>query len=347
MQVKIEQLPASLQKSLAPVYLISGEEPLQIGEAADQIRLAAKKADYLTREVVDIEQGGEWSLLSDAAESLPLFSEKKLIDLRLPSAKPGGDGGKTLTAYCNNPPENTLLLITAGKLDAAARKSAWYQALDKLGVCIQVWPLQGGELLHWLQNRADKKGMRLDKAAAQSLAARIEGNLLAAAQEIEKLYILHGNTLITKAMIEADVANSARFDVYDLSDAVLGGRLNRSVRILNALKAEGIAAPVILWSLSRDARTLLNVKADLKQGAHADSVFKKYQIWDKRKTVIQQAQARLKTADLHGILQHCAFADRQIKGQSDGDGWESLFEICLRFVNGGHAGLLSGRPTGQ
>jgi len=182
MRLKLDQLTGALQKELAPVYLVSGDEPLQLGEAADDIPRAARTAGYLTREVIAIDTGNEWPQLTLEAESLSIFSDKKLIDLRLPSGKPGLEGGKALSAYCQRPPEDTVLLITAGKLDSAAQKSQWFQTLDKIAITVQVWPLQGPELLQWLQRRAERKGMHLDAEALKSLAVRVEGNLLAAAQ---------------------------------------------------------------------------------------------------------------------------------------------------------------------
>jgi DNA polymerase-3 subunit delta len=340
MSINGEQLRANLQKSLAPVYLISGDEPLQLGEAADEIRLAAKQADYNTREVISIDSGNEWQQLPDEASSLSIFSDKKLIDLRLPSAKPGNEGSKALISYCQNPPPDTLLLITTGKLDTSSQKSQWFQAIDKIGVFVQVWPLQGAQLLQWLQTRAERRGMQMDGDALKCLAGRIEGNLLAAAQEIEKLYILHGKTRINSAMIEDEVADSARFDVFGLSDDLLAGNLNRAINILNNLRAEGIATPIILWALSREARTLFNIKMELKQGGQTDAVFKKFQVWDKRKAAVQQALSRLKSQDLQSILKLSAIADQQIKGQLAGDCWESLFGICLRFVKGNQAVLI-------
>lgn len=331
MRLKVDQLGATLQKGLAPVYLVSGDEPLQLGEAADDIRQAARLGGYTTREVISIDNGSEWHRLTAEAESLSIFSDKKLIDLRLPSGKPGVEGGKLLSEYCRNLPDDTLLLISAGKLENATLKSQWFQALDNVGVFVQVWPLQGSELAQWLQRRGERKGMRFEVDAVKSLAARIEGNLLAAAQEIEKLYILHGQSRITKAMIEDDVADSARFDVFKLMDALLAGKLNRAVKILEGLRSEGIAAPVVLWAVSREARNLLNIVTDLKQGGHQDGVFKKYQIWDKRKPLVQDALIRLKSKDLQKILQISATADQQIKGQLPGDGWESLFAICLAY----------------
>lgn len=335
MRLKADQFEAVLNKSLAPIYLISGDEPLQLGEAADAVRAAARRADYHVREVISIETGNEWPQLSTEADSLSIFADKKLIDLRLPSGKPGLEGSKALQAYCQNLSADTVLLITTGKLESASLKAQWFQSLDNAGVTVQVWPLQGQELMSWLQRRAERKGMHLENDAVKSLAARIEGNLLAAAQEIEKLYILHGQTRINKTMIEDDVADSARFDVFKLIDALLAGKLNRSIKILNGLKAGGVAAPVVLWAISREIRTLFNIKTELKQGGHQDATFKKFQIWDKRKQQIQEGLQRLDSAHLQRLLSLSANADKQIKGQQAGDEWESLFTICSVFCNPG------------
>lgn len=331
MRVKPEQLEGALHKALLPVYLVCGDEPLQVGETADAIRAAARQADYNVREVISIDHGNEWPQLSEEADSLSIFADKKVIDLRLPSAKPGNEGSKALSAYCQRLPADTVLLITTGKLDAAAQKSAWFQAIDEVGAIVQVWPLQGPELLGWLQRRAERKSMRLEQDAVKSLASRIEGNLLAAAQEIEKLFILHGKAAINKAMIDAAVADSSRFDVFKLADALLAGKHNRAVKILSGLKAEGVAVPVVLWALSREARVLFSLKSELKQGGHQDAVFKHHQIWDKRKPMVQDALRRLSIGDIESLLFASAKADTQAKGQASGDEWETLFNICLKF----------------
>ncbi|MCQ8104569.1 DNA polymerase III subunit delta [Methylomonas sp. SURF-2] len=331
MRVKPDQLEEALRQSLRPVYLITGDEPLQVGEAADAVRAAARRAEYTVREVIAIEQGNEWPQLAEEADSLSIFADKKLIDLRLPSAKPGQEGSKALTAYCQRLPADTLLLITAGKIDAAGQKSQWFQAIEHLGAVVQVWPLQGPELLAWLRRRAERKGMRLEPDALKSLAGRIEGNLLAAAQEIEKLFILYGQASINKAAIDAAVADSSRFDVFKLTDALLAGKRNRAVKILNGLKAEGVAAPVVLWALSREARVLFNLQADLAQGGHRDAVFKRHQIRDMRRPLLQEALGRLAVGDIESLLLHCAKADAQAKGQAGGDAWETLFHICSEF----------------
>lgn len=333
MRLRPEQLSTALQKSLAPVYFISGDEPLQLGETADEIRSAAKKAGFSVREVLSVESGFEWNALRQEAGSFSIFAEQKIIDLRIPSGKPGTEGAKALVEYCDLLPADTVLLISAGKLPGSAQKSRWFQALEKVGVVIQVWPLQGFELLQWLQRRSQKKGMQVDAQALKLLASRIEGNLLAAAQEIEKLYILHGSHPISRQAVENLVADSARFDVFKLLDSLLLGQNNRAIRILHGLKAEGVAAPVVLWALSREARNLFNIKIELNQGGNKQSVLKKYQIWDKRKQMVNTALNRLKHTDIEEIILLCAKADRQIKGQLQGDCWESLFSITQLFCS--------------
>jgi DNA polymerase-3 subunit delta len=331
MRLKADQLESALQKNLKPVYLISGDEPLQLGEAADAVRNAARRAGYAVREVIAIETGNEWPQLSVEAESLSIFADQKLIDLRLPSGKPGQEGSKVLQSYCKNPPDDTLLLITAGKIESSAQKSQWLQAIDSIGAVIQVWPLQGSELQNWLQRRAERKGMHLDNEAARSLVGRIEGNLLAAAQEIEKLFILHGPTRIDKAMIDAAVADSSRFDVFKLMDSLLAGKLNRSIKILHSLQADGTAAPVVLWAINREIRSLYQLKTAQTQGDNLEAVFKKLQVWDIRKPLFQDALRRVDERQIQALLTSSAKADQQIKGQQAGDEWESLFKICADF----------------
>lgn len=330
MRLKSEQLDGALKK-LAAVYLVSGDEPLQLGESADAIRKAAKDAGYNTREVFSVETGFEWNELLVAADSLSIFADKKLIDLRMPAAKPGTEGAKVLSEYCQRLPEDSILLITTAKLTAATLKSKWCQSIDRVGVIVQVWPLEGVNLIQWLQRRARKRGLQIEQNGLNVLASRIEGNLLAASQEIEKLYILHGEGVISKQAVEDAVTDSARFDVFKLTDCVLAGRVSRAIKILNGLKAEGIAAPVVLWALARETRMLINIKIALGQGQNKDLVFKKNGLWDKRKQLVNAVLPRMEMNDLQQALLLSSKIDRQIKGQERGDCWESLLSLCLLF----------------
>ncbi len=330
MRLKPEQVNAAL-KQLAPVYFVTGDEPLQQGEVADAIRLAAKKSGYSTREVLSVETGFEWGDLALAADSMSLFADKKIIDLRLPSGKPGIEGAKALIDYCQRLPEDNLLLITAPKVTGATLKTKWCQAIDQSGVIVQVWPPDGTTLIQWLQRRAQKRGLLVAEDGIKVLASRIEGNLLAASQEIEKLYILYGSDSISKQAVEQAVADSSRFDVFKLSDCMLSGRMGRAVKILNGLKAEGIALPVIVWALSKEIRMLINIKTAISQGQNKEQVLKNNRLWDKRKQLVSNAIARIDTQVLQQALLLCSKADRQIKGREQGDCWETLLSLCMLF----------------
>ncbi len=333
MQLKSEQLAAALKKDLSPVYFISGDEPLQLGEMADAIRAAARKAGYDTREVLAVDAAFSWNALTEAAGSLSIFADKKIIDLRLATGSPGVDGAKALIAYCEHPPEDTLLLITAAKLASASLKTRWFQALDKAGCVIKVWPLDGQDLIRWVQQRMLARGLKAETDGIRILADRIEGNLLAAAQEIEKLYVLYGEGQLSRQQIVDVVADSSRFDVFKLMDSVLAAKVGRILKILSGLKAEGVAAPVVLWALTREVRVLIKIKRALASGQNRAAVFKNNQIWDKRQQLVSEALTRLSETDLNNILSLSAKADRQIKGREQGEPWETLFATCLMFAS--------------
>lgn len=333
MRIKPDQLNATLQKGLLPIYFISGDEPLQLGELADAIRKAAKQASFENREILSAETGFEWRQLAFAADSMSIFADKKIIDLRIPSGTPGAEGAKALSNYCDRLPEDTLLLITAGKVAGSSLKSKWLEALDKKGVVIQVWPLEGQDLLRWLEQRMHQRGLSTDTEGLRILASRIEGNLLAAAQEIEKLYVLYGTGKLSSQQIFDVVADSSRYDVFKLMDCVLAANVSRILKVLSGLRSEGIAPPIVLWALTRDARLLIKIKLALSQGQNKDLVFKNNQIWDKRKQLVSNALNRLSDHDLNEVLVLSAKADRQIKGQEQGDVWEILLAICLKFAS--------------
>lgn len=332
MQLKAQQLPEAVARKLAPLYVLSGDEPLQLGEAAGQVRNAARSAGYTGRETFVADAKFNWNNLSTAASSVSLFSDKTIIEITLPTNKLGNEGSKALLAYCNRLPENNLLMLQLPKLDRAQLKNKWLQAAAKVGVIVQVWPIDGNNLLQWLGQRARQAGLQVEAPALQVLAASTEGNLLAADQEIKKLFILHGGTAICKETLLSSVANSARFNVFKLSDCVLAGRIGRANRILNSLRGEGVAAPVVLWALTRDTRLLLQLKTALAAGQKQDQLFNEYRLWDSRKQLVAGALAKLKTQQLTAMLQLAAQADRQIKGAQVGDCWDTLLAYCVLFA---------------
>lgn len=329
MWLKATQLDSDLKRQLLPVYFISGDEPLQLGEAADAVRQAAKTKGYESRELFTMDAHFSWPDFLQAADSMSIFADKKVIDLRLPSGKPGIEGSKALVNYCQRLPEDTVLLISAGKLEKSAKKTKWVTTLEKHGIAIQVWPLEGADFLQWLEQRLQRKGLSTDKQGLKLIASRVEGNLLAATQEIEKLYVLFGQGVLTVEQIRVVLVDASRYDVFNLVDAALSGRVDRVTKILAAVKQEGVVAPVVLWALSREIRSLINIQQQLDAGQPQNSVFMKHQVWDNRKKLVSHALNKLNQKALMSSLLVAAKADRQMKGQEEGDCWQSLLQICL------------------
>jgi DNA polymerase-3 subunit delta len=333
MQLKPEQLDAHLRKQLAPIYFISGDEPLRVMEAADAVRAAARRQGYDERDVLMVQAGFDWDSLMSEAGNLSLFSQRRVIDLRLPGGKPGADGSKALRAYAESPPDDTLLLVTAGKLEPSARKGKWVQALEKAGVVVFVWPLKGQEFNAWVAQRMRQRGLQPTAEAVTLLADRVEGNLLACMQEIEKLYLLQGEGEVDAGAILALVADNARYDVFVLVDSALAGEAARSIRILQGLRAAGIVPQIVLWALSREIRQLAAMTAVLASGQPVQAVMTRYRIWPaERKSMVAAALQRLSVTQCNTLLQHCACVDRISKGQAAGNAWDELLQLTLNLA---------------
>ena len=332
MQLTPDKLDAHLTRQLAPVYFISGDEPLRVMEAADAVRAAARSQGYDEREILTVQSGFDWDSLLSGAGNLSLFSQRRLIELRLPTGKPGTDGARTLRAYTEQLPEDTVLLITAGKLDPAARKSKWVQVLDKAGVVIFVWPLNAREFNAWVQQRMRQRGLEPTPEAVALLADRVEGNLLACVQEIDKLTLLQDDGVVDAAAILSLVGDNARYDVYGLVDSALSGDGTRSVRILHGLCAEAVAPQVVVWALAREIRQLAAMAAVVASGQSVQQVLTQYRVWAARKTVVGKALTRLAVSDYHAMLQQCAQIDRVSKGQAAGRVWDELLHLILQLA---------------
>ena len=271
---------------LKPVYLIAGEEHLLVLEAADALRTRAKQLGYAEREILDVDQRFDWNALAQSASAMSLFATRKLIDLRLPTGKAGREGGAAIAEYCANPPPDTVLLITALEWSRRDHEpSAWVGAVDKAGTYVPVWPMKLEELPGWIGQRMASRGLHPDAGAIAALAERVEGNSLAATQEIDKLALLHGSAPLDANTLEELVADSARFDVFKLIDAALRGDATRALRILEGLRAEGEQVPalmgMVLYKLQQLARGEISARAErrhwdvcLQQAARVDRVSK-------------------------------------------------------------------------
>lgn len=331
-QVRSEQLAAQVQRELAPVYFIHGDETLLVNECADSIRAAARGQGYSEREVFHVDAGFDWNRLLTACGSLSLFSERRLLELRLPGGKPGREGAAALTDYAQQVPEDTLLMILSAKLEPAARRSKWVQALDRAGVSVAVWPVDAGQLPAWIDQRLRAHGMHASHEALQALADRVEGNLLAADQEIEKLYLLHGAGEVDLETVTELVTDSARYDVYKLVDSALAGDAVHAQRVLAGLRGEGVEQVLVLWALTREIRSLAGMSRDVAGGTSPARVLAAHHVWDKRKALVGGALQRIRAPQWWSLLQRCTAIDRIIKGRAAGNGWDELLQLVLRLA---------------
>ena len=258
MKIRQDQLSATLSKELAPVYLISGDDPLLIMEASDDIRAAARKAGIDERDLFHAEGSFDWNHLRDEASAMSLFASRRVLEVRIPNGKPS-DKGEALLALINNPNPDNLLLIVCPRLDSSMQRAAWVKAAEKQGVWLPLWPIERNDYPGWLKRRLQQAGLQIEPAALALLAQQTEGNLLAAVQEIEKLRLL-GTQSISEDLIQQAIGDSSRFDAFGLADACLLGQLAEAVRILNHLQAEGVEAIMILGALLRKIRQLLALK---------------------------------------------------------------------------------------
>lgn len=332
MKLNSTQLGKHLQGNLSPVYVVSGDEPLLCQEATDAIRAAARQQGFSERQVFNAENNFDWGNLLQASASLSLFADKRLLELRLPNGKPS-DKGAALLEYLARPAEDSILLINLPKLDGSTQKSKWAKALIEGAQTqfMQIWPVDAHQLPQWIRQRLAQSGLSASAEAVDMIAVRVEGNLLAAAQEIEKLKLLAEGTQIDVDTVHAAVADSARFDVFGLIDAALNGEASHALRILEGLHGEGVEPPVILWALAREIRMLATIAQQYGQGMPLEKAFSSARppVWDKRRPLVSKALQRLSAARWAALLQDAQQIDAQIKGQAPGDPWSGLGLLTL------------------
>jgi DNA polymerase-3 subunit delta len=337
MQVRADALDAHLEKSLAPLYVISSDEQLLLLETADRIRAKARATGFSEREVLVAERYFKWPELQSVQQSMSLFGDRKLIELRIPNGKPGKEGGQALQDYAaacsGNEAVDTLTLITLPKLDWATQKNAWVTALQKHAVYIEIPNIERQQLAAWIGQRLAGQGQSADKHALEFMVDRVEGNLLAAHQEIRKLSLLYPEGRLSLDQIQDAVLNVARYDVFKLSEAMLSGDVGRVTRMLDGLKGEGEALPLVLWAISEEIRTLLKLKIGTDEGRPLAMMLKEYRIWGPRERLMAPAVARVKLAKLRDALSKAAQVDRLIKGlhakDFAGDAWDALLQLAL------------------
>jgi DNA polymerase-3 subunit delta len=334
-QLRPEQLGAHLARELAPVYLLHGDEPLQMAECADAIRVKAREAGCGERQVFNVDVSFDWDELTAASGNLSLFSERRLMEVRLPTGKPGEMGARALKAYAADPPADVVLLVLSGKLESQARRSQWVKALENAGVGVTVWPVAPAQLPGWIGRRMQARGLEPTRDALQLLADRVEGNLLACHQEIEKLYLLYGPGEVDAERVAEAVTDSARFDVFNLLDAALLGQPARVYRMLAGLRAEAVEPPQILWALARELRELVGMAGALRGGENPGAVLARHRVWEKRKAAVGAALKRHSARKFERLLCRVAHLDRVAKGRAPGSAWDELIQLLLDLAGAG------------
>jgi len=338
MQLRAEALDGHVAKTLAPLYVITSDEHLLALEAADKIRKAARAQGYSEREVLSVERSFKWGELLAANQAMSLFGDKKLIELRIPSGKPGKDGGAALQAYVKDLGPDNLTLITLPKLDWQTQKAAWVAALQQSAVYIDIPSIERHALPGWIANRLAAQGQSAERASLDFIADRVEGNLLAAHQEIQKLGLLHEPGKLSQEQVQDAVLNVARYDVFKLSEAMLAGDPARLIRMLEGLKGEGEALPLVLWAVSEEIRTLLKLKAAMAQGRPLPALLKEYRIWGPRERMMEPALRRVPLATLEAAMQQAAQVDKMVKGlrakSFAGDAWDAMLQLALKVARG-------------
>ncbi|MFT7207280.1 MAG: DNA polymerase-3 subunit delta [Pseudohongiellaceae bacterium] len=336
MKIKPEHLSRTLSSNILPLYWLSGDEPLLMQEAADLIRTQYKENGYSEREILNVDKSFDWGQFLQSTGNLSLFAEKKIIELRLSTVKWEDAGKKAIQHYLSELNPDYLILLSGPKLDAATLKTKWFTEIEKHGAFVQIWPIKTEELSAWLEQRLRREGIQADTEAVHLLVDKVEGNLLAAMQEIEKLKLLSSDTGENTVRLDAKtvmqvVADSSRYNAYQLIDAALLGDVSRAQKMLTGLKNEGIFPLIILNAICRELRTLLPMLEKKREGQGVNAIIQSARVWYNRKQAVAAALARLDTQGVWKLLDHSRLIDQSIKGLSKANPWIELSLLLLHL----------------
>ncbi len=337
MRLTAAQLQPALERGLAPIYLVSGDEPLLVGEAADAIRAAARTAGYADRSVFFIDRSFDWDEFRQATQSLSLFAERRLFELRMPTGKPD-KGAATLVDLASRPPPDVVCLIITDKLDNKSGDAPWVRAISDQGCWVRIWPIDTAALPGWLRERANALKVDIDPEAALTIANLVEGNLLAAKQELDKLALLAKSGRIDADLVRKSVGDSARYDVFQLGVAAAAGDVRRALKVLLGLKSEGVEPTLIFWALTRELRGLWQARERTRLRSSARGAG-----WNQAATPSPAALARIATMPLAQLLRQAHQTDRIIKGMAPGDPWTALTGLVAAMAGALQASADSGR----
>lgn len=315
MRLNADTLDNHLRSDLARVYMVATDEHLLAMEASEKIRQAARQRGFLERELFHAGKDFNWQDIATGSANLSLFATHRIMDLRLPTGKPGREGGAFIRDYLANQPETDLLMISTPHMNKSALSTAWVKAVESAGALVQCWPIRPQDLPGWLDSRMRSRGLMPEPNATRALAARVEGNLLAAAQEIEKILLVKGEGEVSLDDIRELVADGARFDVFAMMNAALGGETRRALRMARALRAEDTPLPVIAWALTREIRMISQLRFALNNGGNLQQIYRSNGVWDARKSLLDRALRRQSLESWQGLLDDCATLDQTSKGQ--------------------------------
>jgi DNA polymerase-3 subunit delta len=334
-QLKSDQLEAHLQRELRPLYVVHGDEPLLALEAADAIRACARARGFTERHVFVVERGFQWSTLANAAAAMSLFGDRKLIELRIPTGKPGTEGATAIESHCARPSEDMATIVTLPRLDRAGQNSTWFGALSQAAVVINVYTIDRARLPAWIAGRLARQQQRVSEDALAFMADCVEGNMLAASQEIRKLGLLYPQGTLADEQVRDAVLDVARYDVYQVAAAMLSRDAVRLTRVLDGLAAEGEAANRVLWIVSEELRGVLRIKTGLAAGRPAEQLLRESRVWgEPRTSLVVRAAKQLARESLQTALAHAAAIDRIVKGLAKGNPWEELARLGLGLSRG-------------
>ncbi len=333
MRLYPNQINAHLKKSLLPAYLFSAEEPLLAQECRDTLFATAQKQGFEERSILHIEQGFNWDHFYELTANLSLFGERKIIDLRFPSSKVDAKASKALLEFCQQPNPDNLLVITLPKLESATQRSKWFKAFDSLGAWLPIKPLTGRHFIDWLEQRSRKHGLQCSPSVIKLIAERVEGNLLAASQELDKLQLLFAEQEgpLTEKHIQTAVSNNARYDLFKWVDTLMAGNASRAMIMLNGLKAEGTEPILLLWAFTRELRQVTQIAETQQRGAPIHQALQQHKVWKNREALVTQAVRRVPLPKLHTLLRTAYRADLAIKGLEKTSPWQLLDEMIILF----------------
>lgn len=332
MRIAPDQLSRHLHKQLAPLYTVFGDELLLTMEASDLIRAKARQSGYVEREIFSIDHQFNWAELQQRSNSLSLFGERRIMDLRIPSGKPGIKGSAAIEEYCRALPSDTVTLVTLPRIDRQGAAAKWFKALEGAGVMIPVYPVERTRLPAWIGQRLEMQGQNAGSDALRFIADKVEGNLLAAHQELKKLALLHPAGTLSFEQIKDAVLDVARYDVFKLSDAMMAGDTVRYVRVLEELRGEGTALPLLVGTLAAQVRSLIATRHALDSGGPPGQPILQVKSWGDQQKAMESAARRLSLGQLTGALLHASKIDRISKGVAQGDAWDELLQLGLRFA---------------